>query len=68
MGGIDELKQSRALDQIPHIVIATPGRLAEFLRQGHDSLRTYLENVKYYVVDEADALLTGNFTEDLELV
>lgn len=68
VGGLNELKQSQALDTIPHIVIATPGRLAEFIRQKQDSLITYLKNSKYLVLDEADALLTGNFTPDLDTV
>lgn len=68
VGGLSELKQSQELDKIPHVVVATPGRLAEFIRQKHDSLITYLKNVKYLVLDEADALLTGNFTNDLEVI
>jgi len=68
VGGLNELKQSQALDTIPHIIMCTPGRLAEFIRQKQDSLITYLKNVKYLVLDEADALLTGNFVPDLEIV
>ena len=65
---MDQLKQSQELDNIPHIVIATPGRFSEFIRGKQHSLMTYLQNVKYLVLDEADALLTGNFTPDIDTV
>jgi len=65
---MDELKQIKQLDNIPHIVICTPGRIAEFIRAKQNSLLNYMQNIKYLVIDEADALLTGNFTEDLNTV
>ncbi len=65
---MDELKQSQELDTIPHVVIATPGRLSEFIRSKHSALLEYLQNLKFLVLDEADALLTGNFGPDLQTV
>ena len=44
------------LDKRPHIVIATPGRLADHIE--NNSTFT-LKNVKYLVLDEADRLLEG---------
>eukprot|EP00794_Sanderia_malayensis_P019894 gene19894-21837_t len=62
VGGIDCMKQSLALSKIPHIVIATPGRLADLLR----STDTFtLQRIKFLVLDEADRLLEDSFSSDL---
>lgn len=44
------------LDKRPHVVIATPGRLADHIE--NNSTFT-LKNLKYLVLDEADRLLEG---------
>merc|ERR1712029_353256 len=56
VGGVDQVKQGRELQQKPHVVIATPGRLADLL-ESQDDLS--LRQVKYLVLDEADRLLEG---------
>lgn len=49
----------------PHVVIATPGRLADTIRTSPDILRAF-SRVKMLVLDEADRLLEGSgFKEDL---
>lgn len=49
----------------PHIVIATPGRLADMIRTSPDTLRCF-SRVKWFVMDEADRLLSGSgFEQDL---
>ena len=51
----------------PHIVIATPGRLADHL----ESCKTFsLKKIKYLVLDEADRLLeeTGGFSDQLKVI
>jgi ATP-dependent RNA helicase DDX5/DBP2 len=52
-GGASKFPQQRDLQQGVHIVIATPGRLIDFL----DSHATNLKRVTYLVLDEADRML-----------
>jgi ATP-dependent RNA helicase DDX49/DBP8 len=59
IGGVDSTKQATQLDQKPHIVVATPGRLAELLRGPSPP---HLANVRYLVLDEADRLLSTENT------
>jgi ATP-dependent RNA helicase DDX49/DBP8 len=66
IGGIDMLKQSNELAEIPHIIIATPGRLVHHIEQDQVGLCEYLENLNFLVFDEADRLLTDeSFQSDL---
>ena len=57
VGGLDQVRQSCQLDKKPHIVVATPGRLAELLRGPNPP---FLKHVRYLVLDEADRLLAAN--------
>lgn len=64
VGGMDMMRQAVELERRPHIVVATPGRLADLLEAGNVDLR----RVKYVVLDEADRLLdTGGSFSRLEL-
>ncbi|KAF2719211.1 DEAD-domain-containing protein [Polychaeton citri CBS 116435] len=66
-GGLSVQKQQRLL-QDADIVIGTPGRLWEVISSGHGLLAA-LRNVQYFVVDEADRLLSeGNFKEAEEII
>ena len=59
VGGRDIVLQGQELSKRPHIVIATPGRLADHL----ESCDTFtLKKIKYLVLDEADRLLEGKKT------
>ena len=62
-------KQAIELEKKPHIVIATPGRLADHvLNSGEDTIRG-LKKVKFVVFDEADRLLQsgkGSMLSDVE--
>ncbi|TDH67459.1 hypothetical protein CCR75_005963 [Bremia lactucae] len=65
VGGVDMLKQSLTLQQRPHIIVATPGRLRDHL------LRVEPPNIsliKYVVLDEADRLLDISFAKDLSFI
>ena len=60
------MKQSQELSDIPHIIIATPGRLVHQLIHDQANLADYLENLQFLVFDEADRLLTDeSFSADL---
>ncbi|CAL1675318.1 unnamed protein product [Lasius platythorax] len=65
VGGMDMMVQGLELSKRPHIVVATPGRLADHL----DSCDTFsLQKIKFLVVDEADRLLGGHFDEQLKKI
>lgn len=64
VGGRDMMHQSRMIAERTHVVIATPGRLADLLR-GDTALTEALEGLRVFVLDEADRLLTQTFEEPL---
>ena len=65
IGGLDMMKQSLILAEKPHVVIATPGRLADHLK----STDTFdLKKIKFLVLDEADRLLDPSFSDDLQVI
>jgi len=65
VGGRDTHYQSKDLDKRPHVVIATPGRLADHIE---NNSTFSLDKVKYLVLDEADRLLEGGFDEQLATI
>lgn len=65
VGGMDMIQQGSKLAKKPHIVIATPGRLADHL----ESCATFtLSKIKFLVVDEADRLLGGQFDKQIKTI
>lgn len=65
VGGMDMMFQSQELSRKPHIVVATPGRLADHL----ESCDTFsLKRIKFLVLDEADRLLEGRFDHQLQTI
>lgn len=67
VGGVDELAQKTALARRPHVVIATPGRLA-LLIKGNAGVEMDLAKTRFLVVDEADRLLEEEYIADLATV
>ena len=63
-GGADYGSQSRALSKGCQVVVGTPGRTLDFIRQG----RLDLSTVTMVVLDEADEMLKMGFKEDLEAI
>ncbi len=63
-GGVSQRKQTDALRRGVDILVATPGRLLDLMNQGHISL----EDVKYFVLDEADRLLDMGFIHDIRKI
>lgn len=58
--------QALSLATRPHVVIATPGRLADHIRSSGEDTICGLRRVRVVVLDEADRLLSDTFAEDLE--
>jgi ATP-dependent RNA helicase DDX49/DBP8 len=54
--------QALALAQRPHIIIATPGRLADHIRTSGEDTICGLRRVRMVVLDEADRLLASGGT------
>uniref|UniRef100_A0A9L0SR98 RNA helicase n=1 Tax=Equus caballus TaxID=9796 RepID=A0A9L0SR98_HORSE len=68
VGGMDMVAQALELSRKPHVVIATPGRLADHLRS---SSTFSIKKIRFLVLDEADRLLEQgctDFTVDLEAI
>ncbi len=62
VGGMDAMKERRALAQGATIVVGTPGRLRDHLERG----ALDLAHLKVAVLDEADEMLDMGFREELE--
>jgi ATP-dependent RNA helicase DDX5/DBP2 len=63
-GGADKYPQKRELARGNHIVVATPGRLLDFLEAGVINLR----RVTYLVLDEADRMLDMGFEPQIRRI
>jgi ATP-dependent RNA helicase RhlE len=64
IGGAPEGPQRKALEKNPRIIIATPGRLLDFL----DQKALNLANVQILVLDEADRMLDMGFAPQLNKI
>ena len=64
VGGMDMREERKALARGAHIVIGTPGRLADHIKRG--SLVT--SDMRAVVLDEADEMLDMGFRDELELI
>ncbi|XP_028677272.1 ATP-dependent RNA helicase DDX24 [Erpetoichthys calabaricus] len=68
VGGMAPQKQKRVLNHKPDIVVATPGRLWELVKEKHPHL-TNLRELRCLVIDEADRMVEkGHFAELSELL
>ncbi len=64
IGGVDQAGQTRELNQDPRIVIGTPGRLLDLLKQ--KILK--LNHCRYFTLDEADEMLSMGFIDDVRAI
>lgn len=64
LGGENFNDQVKTLEKDPHFIVATPGRLADHLKQGH----FYLNGLELLILDEADRMLDLGFSEELSLI
>ncbi|MCP9262319.1 putative ATP-dependent RNA helicase DDX49 [Dirofilaria immitis] len=62
VGGKDRVAQGNGLARRPHIVVATPGRLADHLESDSENTRKLFEKLRFLVLDEADRLLDGQYS------
>lgn len=63
-GGVDYMKQKNALKDGADVVIGTPGRLIDYLKQKVYSLK----HIEMLVIDEADRMFDMGFIPDLRYI
>ena len=63
-GGVDYMKQRNALRDGADVVIGTPGRLIDYLKQKVYSLK----DIEMLVIDEADRMFDMGFIADLRFI
>ena len=63
-GGVKQGTQTNDLAKGVEILIATPGRLLDLMEQGFISLN----NISYFVLDEADRMLDMGFIHDIRKI
>ena len=64
IGGASALVQKEALEARPDIIVATPGRLLDHLRQ----INLTLADIEFLVLDEADRMLDMGFLPDIKRI
>jgi superfamily II DNA/RNA helicase len=64
VGGTNIERQIRDLKRGPHIIIGTPGRLNDLLQRK----ALNLDNVRHFVLDEADRMLDMGFINDIRKI
>jgi|TARA_B100000745_G_scaffold231124_1_gene155159 ATP-dependent RNA helicase RhlE len=63
-GGVKQRSQTNILKRGVDILVATPGRLLDLIEQGYISL----QDIKYFVLDEADRMLDMGFINDIKKI
>jgi ATP-dependent RNA helicase DeaD len=63
-GGQSYIPQLQSLKRGVHVVVGTPGRVMDHLKRG----TLMLNNVKHFVLDEADEMLRMGFIDDVEWI
>ncbi len=63
-GGVSQYSQVASLRRGIDILVATPGRLLDLMQQRHISL----QDIKYFVLDEADRMLDMGFVQDVRRI
>ncbi|MEJ2520211.1 MAG: DEAD/DEAH box helicase [Desulfuromonadales bacterium] len=63
-GGVDYEKQRRALQVGVDVIVATPGRLIDYIKQNVFSLK----HIEALVIDEADRMFDMGFIRDLRYI
>jgi ATP-dependent RNA helicase RhlE len=63
-GGVGQMPQVQKLRSGIDILVATPGRLLDLMHQGY----VHLNQLKFFVLDEADRMLDMGFVHDVKKV
>tara|TARA_B110001452_G_scaffold73626_1_gene59620 strand:- start:5618 stop:6892 length:1275 start_codon:yes stop_codon:yes gene_type:complete len=63
-GGVSQKPQVQSLRKGIDVLVATPGRLLDLMQQGH----IHLNNVEFFVLDEADRMLDMGFIRDIKKI
>lgn len=63
-GGTDRNRSNVSLENPPHIIIGTPGRIKDLFENN----KIRVDTIQLFVVDEADMTLEYGFLEDLDVV
>ena len=65
VGGLDMVSQAIALSKKPHVVVGTPGRVADHLA---NTKGFHMKKLKYLIFDEADRLLSMDFEKQINMI
>ena len=65
VGGLDMVSQAIALSKKPHVVVGTPGRVADHMA---NTKGFHLKKLRYLVLDEADRLLSMDFEKQINII
>ena len=65
IGGLSSEEQTEKLTPAPDIVIGTPGRIIDVV---FNSKAINFKNVRFYVLDEADRLLSQGFDKEIQTI
>ncbi len=63
-GGVNQRSQTDALRRGVDVLVATPGRLLDLMDQGY----VRLNDIEYFVLDEADRMLDMGFIHDIRKI
>ncbi|OMH84726.1 Eukaryotic initiation factor 4A [Zancudomyces culisetae] len=61
IGGTNVQEDVRALEEGVHVVVGTPGRVFDMIKRG----KLVVKNVKMFVLDEADEMLSRGFKDQI---
>ncbi len=65
VGGLDMVSQAISLSKKPHVIVGTPGRLADHLA---NTKGFNLKRLRFLIFDEADRLLSMDFEKQINLI
>lgn len=65
-GNNKQVEQRRIIADKPHILVATPGRLQDYLQDEH--MRSMFDGLQTLVLDEADRLLDAGFKKEIDSI